>query len=243
MKRLLLAGLALLSACAPAATGAGGASSSAIRAAFDTAGVAWVQGGRAYVAFAPAFAPLNVRVPTPAADAGWWRGTPYAALPDAALLISLAGEPRVRPAGRVVRLSNTRAYREDGSAVTYDGSVTTGVVGGPDRVVTSGDGLDYALLGGRLVRVSDGVRLDSVPKPQLVITTREATTANVPTVVTPDGTYRLTGDALERADATGVVRARVPHGPGVVGVSGPYIVTVSEDGRVRAFTADLSPVR
>ena len=37
----------------------------------------------------------------------------------------------------------------------------------------------------------------------------------------------------ERLDAAGVVRARVPHGPGRLGVVGAWLVTVAPSGEVR----------
>ncbi|MEW6422572.1 MAG: hypothetical protein AB1511_12735, partial [Deinococcota bacterium] len=146
------------------------------------------------------------------------------------------------PAGRVVALSATRAYREDGSAVTFDGQPAPGVPGAPSAAITGGDGEDYVLLAGALRRVSDGLVVETAPSPLLEATPTGARSANVPSVETPSGTYRLTGTALQRLDLGGRVLASVPHGPGRVGVVGADVVTVSPGGTIRVFGTDLQPV-
>jgi hypothetical protein len=171
----------------------------------------------------------------------WNGGDAWAAVPAAGVLVTLDRAARSVTAGRVVALSSTRAYREDGSAVTFAGAAATGVAGAPSAALTGGDGQDYVLLAGTLRRVEDGVVVDRAPQPFLRVTPTGVTTANTPGVVTLSGTYRLTGTALERV-AAGRVLASVPHGPGRVGMVGADVVTVSPGGAVRVFNVDLRPL-
>ncbi|BDP42489.1 hypothetical protein DAETH_24580 [Deinococcus aetherius] len=239
MRRLLLSALCLLplTACAPTTA----TRAPAFDAAFGVEGVAWVDGGRACVARAPSYRAVCPALP-PAVAVAWNGGDAWAAVPAAGVVVTLDRAARSVAAGRVVALSSTRAYREDGSAVTYAGAAATGVAGAPSAAVTGGDGQDYVLLAGTLRRVEDGVILDRAPQPFLRVTPTGVTTANTPGVVTPQGTYRLTGTALERVDASGRVLASVPHGPGRVGFVSADVVTVAPGGAVRVFDVDLRPL-
>ncbi|GGM10731.1 hypothetical protein GCM10010841_18960 [Deinococcus aerophilus] len=208
------------------------------RAAFGPEGVAWVAGGRACVARAPSYRPNCPKLP-PAVDVGWNGGDAWAAVPGPGAVVTLDRSAQTVVAGRVTALSTTRIYREDGSAVTYAGADTRGVIGGPTAALTGGDGNDYVLLAGNLMRVSDGARLEQGAGPLLVATPTGAQSADLPAVVTVSGRYRLSGTRLERLDATGRVVATVAHGPGRVGLVGSEVVTVSPDGQVRSFGVDL----
>jgi len=236
-------GLLGLAACAPATTSRAPISVPAFSAAFGPEGVAWVDAGQACVARAPSYRAVCPRLPGPAVGVGWNGGDAWAALPGAGLLVTLDRAARSVPVGRVVALSNTRAYREDGSAVTFAGAAATGVPGAPSAAVTGGDGQDYVLLAGALRRVSDGVVLETAAGPLLQVTPTGARSANVPGVTTASGTYRLTGGTLQRLDAAGRVLASVPHPPGRVGVVGGDLVTVAPGGAVNVFGVDLQPVR
>lgn len=242
--------LLLLAACAPATsrTVNPGAASETVtapltfRAAFAQEGVTWVNAGQACVARAPSYRAVCPRLPGEAVAVAWNGGDAWAALPGVGLLVTLDRAARSVPAGRVVALSATRAYREDGSAVTFDGQPAPGVPGAPSAAITGGDGEDYVLLAGSLQRVSDGLVVETAPAALLEATPTGARSVNLPSVVTSSGTYRLTGTALQRLDLGGRVLASVPHGPGQVGVVGTDVVTVSPDGTVRVFGADLQPI-
>ncbi|EYB67305.1 hypothetical protein DEIPH_ctg044orf0015 [Deinococcus phoenicis] len=199
--------------------------------------------GRACVARAPSYRPSCPALPGGAVAVAWNGGDAWAALPGAGLLVTLDRAARSVPVGRVVALSDTRAYREDGSAVTFGGeAAAVGVAGAPSAVVTGGDGQDYVILAGVLRRVADGLVIETAPEPLLQATPTGARSTSLPGVVTPAGTYRLTGTALQRLDLSGRVLASVPHGPGRVGVVGADVVTVSPGGAVRVFGTDLRPV-
>ena len=253
MKRLALISALLLSACAPVVQGATGAQTTpkpALQASFSPAGVIWLEGGQVWVARSPGFQKMNVRLPAPAAAVAWQTGTndftPWAALTSAGLIVTADGRPVSVPVGRVVAMSSSRVYREDGSAVGFDGSAATGLLGAPDTAITGSDGLDYALQGTRLYR------LDGSAAPTLLTTAAAPFlyaspvgefggigSANAPTLVTNTGRYTLTGTALERRDASGVLLASLPHGAGVVGAVGSVIVTVQPGGTVRVFAPEL----
>jgi len=244
----------LLAACAPRATEAGTSAPpspaptsvvASVRAAFSDRGVVWVTNGRVFLARAPGFQVEAVRTPGQAADAAWHDGDAWAALPAAGWVQRVTGRPDVVQAGRAYRLTATRVYREDGSAVTYTGAGTTGMLGAPDAVVTGGDGLDYALQSGRLYKLGTGRLLVSerAAGPYLSVTPEGAVASAVPAVTTREGTYRVTGGKLQRVDPTGVVRSEVTSDAVVVGRVGDLIVTVSPEGVVRAFRYDLSEVK
>lgn len=241
---LLSAGLLPLMSCAPAATGQApespGASprpaaASAFRAAFSEQGVAWVSGGQACVARAPSFRASCPRLPA-AVDVAWQGGEAWAAVPGISAVVTLDGAPRSVPVGRVVALSATRIYREDGSALTYAGAPARGVVGAPTAAATDGQGEDYVLLAGALRRVSDGRVLDRVAGPSLVALPSGARSQEAPEVVDEFGAFRLSNGRLEALDALGQVRRAVPHGPGLVGRAGQWVVTITPGGTVRLFT-------
>jgi hypothetical protein len=235
-----LSSLLLLAACAPATTAR---APGPFSAAFAPEGVAWVDAGTACVARAPSYRPVCPRLPGAAVAVAWNGGDAWAALPGAGLLLTLDRAARSVSVGRVVALSATRAYREDGSAVTYGGGPAVGVAGAPSAAITGGDGEDYVLLVGALRRVADGRVIETRAQPLLEATPGGARSVSLPGVVTPSGSYRLTGTALQRLDAAGRVLTGVPHGPGRVGVVGGDLVTVSPGGAIRVFGADLQPVR
>jgi hypothetical protein len=208
------------------------------RPAAVTTPAAWVAGGRACVARAPSYRVSCPRLP-PAVDVGWNGGDAWAAIPGLGAIITLDRAAQTVMVGRVVALSNTRAYREDGTAVTYAGAEARGVIGAPSVAITGGNGQDYVLLAGKLIRVSDGMVLESGAGPYLRATPSGAQSADVPGIVSALGSYRLIGGELQRLDAAGGVVGRVPHGPGRVGVVGSDVVTVSPQGQVSVFGVDL----
>lgn len=235
---VLLSGV--LGACAPAVTGAApGSPASSLRAAFSDAGVAWTVGGRACVARAPAFEPVCPALPG-VVDVAWNAGQAWAGVPSLGAVVTLDGAARSVSVGRVAVMSGARVYRENGSAVEYAGVAAAGVLGQPSAAVTGGDGQEYVLQDGRVVRVADGWVLPGAGFTLLNVRPDGVAGGAQPEVVTATGTYRLTGTALERVDAAGVVRARVPHGPGRLGVVGAWLVTVVPSGEVRVFGPDLA---
>ena len=255
MKRLLLAALLLppflLAACAPTALRqtAPTPTAVALQASFSSAGVLWSEGGKVTLARAPAFQKVAVRVPAGVTAVGWqvvgYERTPWVALGQLGLLLTADGRPVTVQAGRVVALSSTRAYREDGSTAGYDGSAGSGVLGRPDAVVTGDDGADYVVQNGSLYRLDSGTQtlLSAAAQPYLYADLTGAATANAPTAVTPDGRYVLTGTVLERRDAAGVLLASLPHPAGVLGVVGNLIVTVQPGGTLRFFAPDLRELK
>lgn len=250
MRRLLPLSLGLLPlvACtpAPAQSQAQPARPAAIaapadpgfRAAFAPEGVAWVSGGRACVARVPSYRVSCPRLP-PAVDVGWNGGDAWAAIPGLGAVITLDRAAQTVQVGRVVALSGTRAYREDGSAVNYAGVAVQGVIGAPSAAITGGDGQDYVLLGGKLLRVQGGAVLETGAGPYLRFGPTGAQSADVPGVNTDFGSYRLANGELQRLDTAGGVVGRVPHGSGRVGLVGGDVVTVSPQGGVRVFGLDL----
>ncbi|WP_226342428.1 hypothetical protein [Deinococcus sp. AJ005] len=248
MRRLLPLSLGLLPlvACAPAPAQSQPVRPAAVaapadpgfRAAFAPEGVAWVSGGRACVARVPSYRVSCPNLP-PAVDVGWNGGDAWAAVPGLGAVITLDRAAQTAQVGRVVALSNTRAYREDGTAVTYAGAAARGVIGAPSAAITGGGGQDYVLLGGKLLRVADGAVLETSAGPYLRATPTGVTSADVPGVTTDFGTYRLANGELQRLDTAGGVVGRVPHGPGRIGLVGGDVVTVSPQGGVRVFGVDL----
>lgn len=228
-----------LAGCAPAALGELPAGA-AFRAAFSDQGVAWVASGRACVARAPSFR-VNCPPLPPAVDVAWNGPDAWAGVPGVGVVVTLDGAARTVDVGRVAALSAGRVYREDGSAVTYANGPVRGVPGRPSAAVTVGDA-EFALVGGEVRRVADGAVL-ARGAAFLTVTPDGAAGSAQPQLVTAEGTYRLTGERLERLDPTGRVVAATPHGPGRVGRVGPLIVTVDAAGTVRAFGVDLRPVR
>ncbi|WP_407539993.1 hypothetical protein Q0M94_00920 [Deinococcus radiomollis] len=246
MKRLLLAAL-LLTACAPTALRQ--TVPAMLQASFSSAGVLWSEGGKVTLARAPAFQKVQVKVPAGVTAVGWqvagYERTPWVALGQLGLLLTADGRPVTVQAGRVVALSGTRAYREDGSTAGYDGGAGSGLLGRPDAVVTGGDGADYAVQNGSLYRLGGGAQtlLSGAAQPYLYADLTGAATANAPTAITPDGRYVLTGTALERRDAAGVLLASLPHPVGLIGVIGNLIVTLQPGGTLRFFAPDLKELR
>ncbi|MGX9686338.1 hypothetical protein ACTQ9L_04235 [Deinococcus wulumuqiensis] len=244
---LALLGAALL-ACAPAPTAVregevGVSAAGGVQAAFSDDGVAWVVGGRACVARVPGFRAECPRLAPASGMAhvsgvAWQGGDAWAALPGPGLVVTLDRAPRTVSAGAVRLLSSARIYREDGSTLTYGGERGRGVAGEPQAAVTGGDGREYVVLGRELRRVDDGAVLDRAAQPFLYATPIGAASAALPTASDGLSLYRLTGSALERFSA-GQVVARVPHGPGQVGLVRGEVVTVDASGRVRRFSLAL----
>lgn len=233
----LLTLAALLSACAPRAIQPS-APGSDLRAAFSDAGVVWTQGGKACVARMPSLKPVCPALGQ-VVDVSWHAGDAWAALPLAGLVATLDRAPQTLAVGAVTALSANAIYRQDGSSLNYQGLPGAEVPGRPSVAVTGGDGLDYVLLGGQLVRVGDGRVLDPLGDAFLTVTPTGVRLTPRPAVETTTGTYWLRNGRLERVDAAGTVLASVSHDPGLVGVVGPDLVTVSEGGQVRRFSSDL----
>ncbi|GGR77853.1 hypothetical protein [Deinococcus sedimenti] len=238
MRVLLSALLLSLTACAPSVTTAS-RPDDGLRAAFSEAGVAWVAAGRACVARAPSFQVSCPAVPR-AADVAWQAGQAWAGVPSLGVIVTLDGAPRTVTVGRVAALSAGRVYRENGTAVDYAGTPAAGVLGTPAAALTGGDGQEYVLLDGRVVRVADGWALPGAAFTVLNWRADGVQGDQQSQVEIPAGTYRLTGDHLERRDAAGVLRGRVPHPPGRLGMVGAWLVTVDARGAVRVFTPDLA---
>ena len=253
MKRILLTALLLL-ACAPVAVQIAGvkpigtdlAAPTTIQASFSGDGVIWTEGGRVTLARFPGFQKVSVRVPAGATAVGWQSvnrvNTPWVALAGLGLIVTADARPMSVQVGRTVALSAALVYRQDGSAVGYDGGpASTRLLGTPEAVVTGGDGLEYALQGGKLYRLGSGgqVLLSSAAQPFLYAAVSGAATANAPTVSTLDGRYTLTGTVLERRDAAGVLLASTPHPAGLLGQVSNLIVTVQPGGILRFFGPEL----
>ena len=253
MKRILLTAL-LLSACAPVAVQIAGvkpigtdpAAPTTIQASFSGDGVIWTEGGRVTLARFPGFQKVSVRVPAGATAVGWQSvnrvNTPWVALAGLGLIVTADARPVSVQVGRTVALSAAFVYRQDGSAVGYDGGpASTRLLGTPEAVVTGGDSLEYAIQGGKLYRLGSGgqVLLSGAAQPYLYAIVSGAATANAPTVFTLDGRYTLTGTALERRDAAGVLLASAPHPAGLLGQVGNLIVTVQPGGILRFFGPEL----
>ena len=62
-------------------------------------------------------------------------------------------------------------------------------------------------------------------------------------MATLDGRYTLTGTALERRDAAGVLLASLPHPAGLLGQVGSLIVTVQPGGMLRFFGPELRELK
>ncbi|AFZ65796.1 hypothetical protein [Deinococcus peraridilitoris] len=238
--------LLLLSACAPRTVGTVTvARPDAFSAAFSPRGVLWVTGGTAFLARAPQFRVEKLATPVPVADVAWHDGDAWAALPSVALVVRLTGTGGSLQAGVAVKLSESRIYREDGTALTYSGESTAGLTGAPDAVVTGGDGLDYALQGERLYRIGRERSLVGASQggPFLTPSPGGVLVSSVPSAVTRDFTYQLHDGQLLRQDASRTVRGAVPHLPGRVGLVGDLVVTVTREGQVRVFRYDLTEVK
>lgn len=237
----------LLSACAPTVTSGGQTQNYPFQADFTDAGVTWVQGGKAYVARAPALKPMLSPLPVPAVAAAWVGNVAWGALPAAGLVITLDGPPEQTVVGRAWKLSHSRVYLQDGSAVSYGGGALGGVNGPPAAVVTGGDGQDYALIGRNLYQSGNPPTLltgnvTSLERSYLYATPLGAASSNKPTVYTAAGVYQLTGSELQRLDSSGRVLKSVPHGAGLVGLVGGQIVTLSAQGQIRRFDMTLKPL-
>lgn len=242
MKRALFALPALLLACAPVSQQREAISAQPaalpFQADFSDAGVTWVSGGQAYVARAPALSAVRSPLPVPAVAAAWVGNAAWGALPAAGLVVTLDGPPEQTVVGRAVKLSRSRVYLEGGGALSYQGGALSGFLGTPDSVITV-EGQDYALIGAKLYQSgSPPTLLSGEAGPNLYATARGVATAGQPTAEFQGSLYRLTGSELQRLSGTTVVAA-VPHGPGLLGVVGGKIVTLSPQGTLRRFNPAL----
>ncbi len=246
MKRLALAALLALTACAPTRTSGvqPPASPAPLQAAFSDAGVLWSVNGRAFIARTPAFQPQAVGLPAPAGAVAWQgaglAAVPWVALPAYGLIVTASGAPQTQQVGRVSAMSARAVYRADGSAVSYGGTSTTGLPGAPGAVITGGDGEDYGVVAGDLYRVGTILPLDRATGPVLFATPSGAATANVPTLVTAQGTYRLVGGELVFTDPVGVVRARVKQAGDALGLVAGRVAVLEAGGRLGFYNPDLS---
>lgn len=248
MKRALLAAAFALSACAPtrtASTAPAPTSNAPLQAAFSDAGVLWSVGGRAYLARAPLFQVETVGLPAPAGAVAW-QGTgptavPWVALPAYGLIVTASGAPKTVQVGRVAALSGATVYRQDGTAVGFDGQPDGArFPGGPSMAVTGGDGQDYGLVAGGLYRVGEALPLDPAARPFLYATPSGAATANAPTISTPQGTYQLSGGELLHFDLAGVLRGRVKSAGVALGLIGGRLAVLGAEGRLGFYGFDLT---
>ena len=247
MKRLALAALLALTACAPSQTTSTQApyAPAPLQAAFSDAGVLWSVNGRAFIARAPDFRAQAVGLPA-SAGAVAWQGSgltavPWVALPAYGLIVTASGAPDTQQVGRVAALSSLAVYRADGTALSYGGSSATGLPSAPSAVVTGGDGVDYALVAGALYRVGTTLPLDSAAGPVLFATPTGAASGDAPTLVTNQGSYSLTGGELVYRDPTGAVRARVKQASAALGLVGGRVAVLEVSGRLSFFAPDLGP--
>ncbi|GHF99532.1 hypothetical protein GCM10017783_09500 [Deinococcus piscis] len=173
---LYVLGLTLgLSACAPAPAGSAApvagarapspqqretrlpaATTPQVQAAFSEEGAVWSDGRQACVARLPQLKPVCPRWPAPTGAVAWNGGRAWAALPTLGQVVTVDGAAETLPAGRVVAMSSTRIYREDGSALSYSAAEMPGTLGRPTQVLTGGDGRDYALVADRFWQVDRG---------------------------------------------------------------------------------------
>jgi hypothetical protein len=211
------------------------------RAAFSSEGVVWVNGGKACVARAPSYRQVCPELPEKAVDVAWNNSQAWAVLPYAGFIVTLDRAALTMQVGRAVAMTATRIYREDGSAVSFQGNKLKGVVGSPTAALTGGDNEDYVLLAGKLKRVSDDVILDYKPSTYLRYTPFGIATAATPGITTKNATYRLTGTTLEKIDLAQRIISSMPHGPGHIGIVGTEIVTISPAGDIRVFNMNLTP--
>lgn len=124
-----------------------------VQAAFSDGGAVWSDGRQACVARVPQLRPVCPRWPAATGAVAWNEGRAWAALPSLGQVVTVDGAAETLPAGRVVAMSSTRIYREDGSALSYSAAEMPGTLGRPTQVLTGGDGRDYALVAGRLWQV------------------------------------------------------------------------------------------
>lgn len=245
----LVAVLVGLCACAPAPARSQGNRAEAhletvpsvaklMRASFSPQGAVWVASGRACVARSPDFLPVCSALGR-VADVAWHAGKAWAALPELGLVITLDGAPQSISAGAVAALSSQFIYRQDGSALNYEGQLASEALAGrPSLVVTGGDGQDYALLAGRWVRAADG-GLTALLTPHLLVTPTGVQPSLLPSVTDGLSLYQLQGGQLERLDSSGKLLASVPSDGVAVGLLGPQVLTLSAIGELKRFSSDL----
>ncbi len=219
MKRILLTAL-LLSACAPVAVQIAGVKSigtdpaapTTIQASFSGDGVIWTEGGRVTLARFPGFQKVSVRVPAGATAVGWQSvnrvNTPWVALAGLGLIVTADARPVSVQVGRTVALSAAFVYRQDGSAVDYDGGpASTRLLGTPEAVVTGGDSLEYAIQGGKLYRLGSGGQ----------VLLSGAAQTYLSHILTPDATYNarsvLSGGALSTRRVPRKPNRPIPSAP------------------------------
>ncbi|MDO4263880.1 MAG: hypothetical protein Q4C67_06755 [Deinococcus sp.] len=222
-RALALAALLGLVACAPAASGPAsgtGLGSTGIKlggegingtrqpppaptrpplqAAFSQEGVVWSDGQQACVARVPQLQPVCPRWPAATGAVAWNGGRAWAALPTLGQIVTVDGAAESLPAGRVVAMSATRVYREDGSALSYSGAEVRGTLGRPSQVLTGGSGRDYALVGGRLWNVDSG-HSEPAAGSFLLASPGGAEVTRVPTLAGRSGRLELRGTQVFRA--------------------------------------------
>lgn len=250
MRWLVLFALGVsLTACAPAPTRTATPTTSApvaplgelpvgFRASFSDSGVVWVSAGRACVARAPSFRPLCPKLP-PVIDVAWNAGRAWAAVPSTGAAYTLDSEPLQLQVGRAALLSQTRIYREDGSALNYDGQMVRGVAGTPSAVI-SAQGKDYAIVAGKLRSVDEGTVLDNAPRAYLLETLRGVDSASSPSLSNDFGRYVWQAGQLQKLGAQGQVLTKLAHPAALLGQVGQTLVTITPAGTIKTFDFALN---
>lgn len=203
----------LLTACLPTSQVRQADQTTQLKASFGPQGVIWLISDQACVARSPSFRPSCPMLP-PVKDVAWNGSEAWGALPSRGLVVTLDGPARSLSAGKVALLSGTRAYREDGTAWSYDNKAAAGVLGRPQQVQTGGDGQDYALLGGHLQRVDDGAMLGyqaerAGAQSVLFAISNGVQLANLPTAASGEWRYQLRAGQLEQLSLTGQVNKSI----------------------------------
>lgn len=227
---LLMLGASVLGACAPAVQGPG--AQTAWRGAASEAGVVLARGGQALLwppGAAPNTPPRAVNLPAAVADVAWHAGRPWAALPALGLVLPLTGSADPVQAGAAVRLSSLAIYRQDGSALDYQGAAAAGLPGNPAAVLSAPDGHDYGLVAGAVYRAGERTaRLRvSDASGSFLYWDREIRLSPLPAVGTPGGVFVLHPDALELRRGSSAGRLTLPpelRGGGLAAAPGGALV-------------------
>lgn len=226
MRALLPVLLALLPACAPAVSGPG--AQAAWRGAASEAGVVLARGNQALL-WPPGAAantpPRAVNLPAAVADVAWHAGRAWAALPALGLVLPLTGSADPVQAGAAVRLSSLAIYRQDGSALDYQGGTAPGLPGNPAAVLPGPDGHDYGLVAGAVYRA--GERTARLRGTGFLYWDGEIRLSPLPAVGTPGGVFVLHADALELRRGNAAGRLTLPpelRGGGLAAAPGGALV-------------------
>ncbi len=175
----------------------------------------------------PQLRPVCPPWPAPTGAVGWNAGRAWTTLPTLGQAVTLDGAAESLPAGRVVAMSATRIYREDGSALNYSGAPVPGTLGRPAQVVTGGDGRDYALVAGRLWAVDSGRSEPAGGGRWLQPTPDGARAAIFPSVETSQGRLELRGTQVFAAGSDTPLPLPGPaRALGMVGME-PYVLVGS----------------